>query len=59
MTPYFTRVRLYEIVKLFYIQRNISDFNKDFYIQKIEKLAYHRNYRKILGKHHVSGVRRK
>ena len=32
---------------------------KTFYIQKIEKLAYHRSYYKILGKHHAVGVRNK
>ena len=36
-TPDFTRRRLYERVKLFFIQRNISDFHKDFYIKQIEK----------------------
>ena len=50
---------MYERVRLFYIQRNIGDFHKDFYIQKIEKLAYHRSYYKILGKHHVAGARHK
>ena len=35
-TPGFTRRRLYERVKLFSIQRKIGDFQKDFYIQKIE-----------------------
>ena len=38
-TPDFTRKKLYERVKLFSFQRNIGDFHKDFYIQKIEKLA--------------------
>ena len=46
----FTRVIMYERVKLFSIQRNIGDFNKDFYIQQIEKLAYHHSYYRILGK---------
>ena len=58
-TPDFTRVRLYERVKLFSIQRKIGDFHKDFYIKQIEKLAYHRSYYKILGKHHVADVRHK
>ena len=40
-TPDFTRGRLYERVKLFSIQRKIGGFQKDFYIQKIEKLSYH------------------
>ena len=34
--PDFTRGRLYERVKMFSIQRKIGDFQKDFYIQKIE-----------------------
>ena len=58
-TPGFTRGRLYEKVKLFSIQRKIGDFHKDFYIKQIEKLAYHRSYYTILGKHHVSDVRHK
>ena len=41
------------------IQRNIGEFHKDFYIQKIEKLAYYHSYSKILGKHHVADVRHK
>ena len=58
-TPYFTRGRLYERVKLFSIQRKIGDFHRDFYIQQIEKLAYHCSYYKVLGKHHVANVRHK
>ena len=58
-TPDFTHVRLYERLKLFSIQRKIGDFHKDFYIQKIGKLAYHSSYYKILGKHHVDVVRHK
>ena len=58
-TPNSTRRRLYERVNLFSIQRKIGDFHKDFYIQKIGKLAYHRSYYKILGKHHVADVRHK
>ena len=58
-TPYFTRGRLYKRVKLFSVQRKIGDFHKDFDIQEIEKLAYHRSYYKILGKHHVADVRHK
>ena len=54
-----TRRILYERVKMFYVQRNIGDFYKDFYIQQIEKLAYHRSYYKILIKHHVAEVRYK
>ena len=38
------------------IRRNVGDFYKDFYIQKIEKLAYHRIFYEILGKHDVAGV---
>ena len=57
--PDFTSGRLYERVELFSIQRNIGDFHKDFYIQQIEKLAYHRSYYKIIGKHHVADVRHK
>ena len=58
-TPAFTCGRLYEKVKLFSIQRKIGDFQKDFYIQKIGKLAYHLSHYKILVKHHVSDVRHK
>ena len=43
-TPDFTRNIVYERVKLFSIQRKIGDFQKDFYIQKIDKLTYHRSY---------------
>ena len=42
--------------KMFSVQRKIGDFHKDFDIQEIEKLAYHRSYYKILGKHHAVGV---
>ena len=58
-TPNFTRGRLYERVILFSIQRNIGDFHKDFYIQQIEKLAYHCSYYKKTGKHNVADVRHK
>ena len=40
-TPYFTCGILYERVKMFSIERKIGEFHKDFYIQQIEKLAYH------------------
>ena len=40
-TPGFTRGRLFEKVKLFFIQRKTGGFHKDFYIQQIDKLAYH------------------
>ena len=55
----FTRTRLYDRVKLFSVQLKIGDFHKDFYIKKIEKLAYHHRYYKILGKQHVDDVRHK
>ena len=58
-TPNFTRGKLYERAKLFSMQRKISDFHNEFYIKQIEKLAYHRSYYKILGKHHVADVRHK
>ena len=58
-TTDFTRRRLYERVKLFSVQRKIGDFHKDFYIQKIEILAYHCSYYKMLGKHHVADIRHK
>ena len=58
-TPDFTRGRLYWRVKLFSIQRNIGYFHKYFYTKIIEKLAYHRSYYKILGKHNVADVRHK
>ena len=38
------------------IQCMIVNFHKDFYIQQVEKLAYHRSYYKILGKQHVADV---
>ena len=50
---------MYERVKLFSIQSKIGDFHRDFYIKQIKKLAYHRSYHKILGKHHVADVRHK
>ena len=58
-TPDFTRGILHERVKLFSMQRKIGDFHNKFYIKPIEKLAYHRSYYKILGKHHVADVRHK
>ena len=58
-TPDFTRGKLHERVKLFSVQRKIGDFQNEFYIKQIEKLAYHRSYYKILGKHHVADVRHK
>ena len=45
--------------KPFSIQHKIGDFHKGFYIQQIEKLSYHRSYYRILGKHHVDGIRHK
>ena len=44
---------------MFSIQHKIGDFHKDFYIKETEKLAHHRSYYKILGKHHVADVRHK
>ena len=38
------------------MQRKIGDFHQGFYIKQIEKLAYHRSYYKILGKHHFADV---
>ena len=35
---------------MFSIQRKIGDLHKGFYIEQIEKLAYHRSYYRILGK---------
>jgi hypothetical protein len=58
-TPDFERGRLYEKVKLFAIQRKIGEFHEHFYIQQIEKLAYHRSCYKILGKFHVADDRQK
>ena len=54
-----TRGKLHERVELVSMQRNIGDFHNEFYIKQIEKLAYHRSYYKILGKHHVADVRHK
>ena len=42
---------------MFSIQRKIGNFHKDLYIKKIERLAYHCSYYKILGKHHFADVR--
>ena len=42
---------------MFSIKLKIGDFHKDFFIKQIEKLAYHRSYYKIIGKHHVADVR--
>ena len=50
---------MYETVKLFSTQHKVGVFHKNFYIQQIEKLAYHHSYYKILGKHHVADVRHK
>ena len=41
------------------MQRKIGDFQNEFYNKEIEKLAYHRSYYKMLGKHHVADVRHK
>ena len=41
------------------MQRKMGDFHNEFYIKQIEKLAYHRSYYKILGKHHVADVSHK
>ena len=41
------------------MQQKICDFHNKFYIKQIEKLAYHRSYYKIFGKHHVADVRHK
>ena len=56
-TPDFTRGKLHERVKRFSMQRKIGDSHNEFYIKQIEKLAYHRSYYTILGKHHVDDVR--
>ena len=58
-TPDFTRGKLHERVKFFSMQRKIGDLHNEFYIKQIEKLAYHRSYYKILGKHHAANVRHK
>ena len=41
------------------MQGKIGDFHNEFFIKQTEKLAYHRSYYKILGKHHVADVRNK
>ena len=58
-TPDFTHKRIYARVKLFYIQHNIGDFHKEFYIELIKKLAHHSSCYKIIGKNNVAGVRHK
>ena len=58
-TPDFTRGKFYERVKLFSVQWKIGYFHNEFYIKQIEKLAYHRSYQKIIGKHPVDDVRHK
>ena len=55
-TPDLTRGKIHERVKLFSMQHKIGDFHNEFYIKQIEKLAYHRSYYKILGKHLVAGA---
>ena len=46
-TSDFTRGNIHKRLKLFSIQRKIDDFQKNFCIKQIEKLAYHRSYYKI------------
>ena len=58
-TENFSRGRFYERLKLFSIQRTIGDFHKNFYVKQIEKLVYHRNCYKLLGKFHVADIRHK
>ena len=58
-TPAFTRGKINERLKLFFMQRKIGDFHNEFYIKQIEKLAYHCSYYKILVKHHVAEFRHK
>ena len=58
-TPDFTRRKLHERVKLFSMQRKIGDFQKDFYIKQIEKIAYYHSHYKILGINHVAEIRHK
>ena len=41
------------------MQRKIGGFHSELFIKQMEKLAYHRSYYKILGKHHVADVRHK
>ena len=41
------------------MQQKIGDVHNEIYIKQMEKLAYHRSCYKILGKHHVAGVRHK
>jgi hypothetical protein len=53
----FQRGKLTIRKKLFKLERSIGEFHRSFYIPSIEKLAYHRSYYRILGKHHVAAVR--
>ena len=53
------KTKTLDFTQFFSMQRKIGDFHKDYYIKQIEKLAYHRSYHKIIGKHHVSDVRHK
>ena len=41
------------------MQRNIGDFQSEFYIKQIEKLSNHHSYYKIIEKNHVADVRHK
>ena len=52
----FTRERLYEIEYYFLFNARLVIFTKTFIFNKIEKLAYHRSYYKIHGKHHLANV---
>ena len=53
----FVRGRFYQRMKLFCVQRKIGDFHNEFYIKQIEKLVYHRNCYKLLGKYQVAKTR--
>jgi hypothetical protein len=55
----FVRGKISVRKKLFKLERSIGEFHRSFYIPSIEKLAYHRSYYRILGKHHVADVRQK
>ena len=56
--PDLIRGILYDRVKPFPFNTRLVILQR-LYIQQIEKLAYHRSYYKILGKHHVADVRYK
>ena len=57
-TPDFTRGRLYERVKMFYVQRKIGDFHKDFIFNSLKNYPTTAVTTKYL-ENHVADIRHK